>query len=388
MATIQLRGIAWNHTRGFVPLVATAQRFEELHPGVSIQWEKRSLQAFADAPMERLTESFDLIAIDHPHIALAANADLLLPLDEWIPDDFLADQAAGSVGASHASYQFNGRQWALATDAAAPVATWREDLMQARGLAVPATWADVLELARGGQVGLALFPVDVLMHAYMFCEALGARPFSDDAAIAPREIVEAALEHLRELASLVDPGCFDLDPIRTAERMTRTDAAAYCPFAYGYSNYSRRGYAGRLLTAGGLVALDGRPLRSTLGGAGLAVSRRVAHPRQAADYAAFTAAAQTQRGIYYASGGQPGHRSAWLDPAINADSRDFFSNTLATLDAALVRPAYPGYMHFQDHAAPIAHAAVAGRLPVTRAAAQLQALYQHSHETTAKSPRP
>jgi multiple sugar transport system substrate-binding protein len=33
---IHLKGIAWNHTRGFVSVVATAQRFEELHPGVSI----------------------------------------------------------------------------------------------------------------------------------------------------------------------------------------------------------------------------------------------------------------------------------------------------------------------------------------------------------------
>jgi len=46
-----LRGIAWDHTRGFVPMVATAQRFHELHPEIEIRWEKRSLQAFADAPI-------------------------------------------------------------------------------------------------------------------------------------------------------------------------------------------------------------------------------------------------------------------------------------------------------------------------------------------------
>ena len=49
-----LKGIAWNHTRGFVSVVACAQRFEELHPEVGIVWEKRSLQAFADASMADL----------------------------------------------------------------------------------------------------------------------------------------------------------------------------------------------------------------------------------------------------------------------------------------------------------------------------------------------
>jgi multiple sugar transport system substrate-binding protein len=382
MDTIYLRGIAWNHTRGYLPVVATAQRFEELHPEIVIQWEKRSLQAFADAPMARLAETFDLIVIDHPHTALAADAGLLLPLDEWLDAAFLADQAANSVGASHASYRFNGRQWALATDAAAPVATWRADLMSERGLSVPQTWTQLLDLARDGQVAVSLFPVDVLMHLYMLCDALGATVFSAGGELAPIDVVEEALSHLHTLAACVDPIYFELNPIRTAERMTATDTAAYCPFAYGYSNYSRAGYARRRLSAGSPPSFDGRALRPTLGGAGLAISARTAHPQAAADYLAFTASAATQCGIYYASGGQPGHRAAWCDPAINADTLRFFGDTLATLDRALLRPAYPGYMWFQDHASPVAHAAVGGRLPIHQAAQQLAALYRQSQVRT------
>ncbi len=69
---IELRGIAWNHSRGFTSVVATAQRFEELYPEVRITWEKRSLQAFADSPMDRLAAEYDLIVMDHPHTAIAA----------------------------------------------------------------------------------------------------------------------------------------------------------------------------------------------------------------------------------------------------------------------------------------------------------------------------
>ena len=46
---IDLKGITWNHTRGLLPMLATAQHFEETHPDVRLRWEKRSLQAFADS---------------------------------------------------------------------------------------------------------------------------------------------------------------------------------------------------------------------------------------------------------------------------------------------------------------------------------------------------
>ncbi|HTS69631.1 MAG TPA: carbohydrate ABC transporter substrate-binding protein, partial [Terriglobia bacterium] len=126
---LRLRGMTWNHSRGYVPLVATAQRFYELNPGVEVIWEKRSLQEFADQPIDQLAGRYDLLVIDHPWAGFAAAAGLLLPLDEHLPVPFLADQAANSVGASHQSYNFDGHQWALAIDAATPVAAWRPDLI-------------------------------------------------------------------------------------------------------------------------------------------------------------------------------------------------------------------------------------------------------------------
>jgi multiple sugar transport system substrate-binding protein len=71
-------------------MVATAQRFGETHAGVTIHWELRSLQAFA--------KEFDLLVIDHPFSGRAAMGDVLLPLDDFFPDAFLADLTANSVG--------------------------------------------------------------------------------------------------------------------------------------------------------------------------------------------------------------------------------------------------------------------------------------------------
>jgi multiple sugar transport system substrate-binding protein len=372
-----LRGIAWNHTRGFTSVVATAQRFEELHPDVSIVWEKRSLQAFADASLAQLAAQFDLIVMDHPHTALAATENLLLPYEDFLPAEFLADQAANSVGGSHESYRFNGKQWTLASDAATPIATWRPDLIKKHKLTLPQTWEEVLELARREFVTVSAFPIDVLMHSYMFSTALGHKVFSGDC-IAPDEILAPALDEIRKLVVLCDASCLSRNPIRTHEWMSQVDdpRAAYCPFAYGYSNYSRPRYAKYFLKAGGLVKFNGQRLRSTLGGAGIAVSAMTKNPRVAMDFAQFTASPETQKGIYFQGGGQPGYRAAWLDDAVNAASNNFFRDTLQTLDEALLRPQFPGYMAFQDAGTPVAHDCIAGKTKPADAARELNRLYR------------
>ena len=66
MTPVTLNGITWDHSRALPPLVATAQRYEETHPGVRIRWEKRSLHEFGHMPVDVLAEKFDLIVIDHP----------------------------------------------------------------------------------------------------------------------------------------------------------------------------------------------------------------------------------------------------------------------------------------------------------------------------------
>ena len=48
--TARLRGMNWDHRRGYDPMVATSSRYSEFNPGVGIEWERRPLQAFDDAP--------------------------------------------------------------------------------------------------------------------------------------------------------------------------------------------------------------------------------------------------------------------------------------------------------------------------------------------------
>jgi len=345
---LNLRGMTWNHSRGYTPMVATAQRFSELNPGVEVTWEKRSLQEFADQPIDRLAEHYDLLVIDHPWAGFASAMGLLLPLDEHLPAPFLGDQAANSVGLSHQSYFFEGHQWALAIDAATPVASWRPDLIAAGDL--PQKWDDVLQLARRGNVMMPGIPVDTLMNFYMVCSTLGQDVCQGEDCVVSAEVGLQALGMLRELALALDPIFWDLNPVRVYEEMTLTVRYAYCPFAYGYSNYSRPGYARRVLEFGDMVEIVGRRCRTTLGGAGLAISSRCKERQAALDYAVFVADPICQRTLYFDSGGQPGHRSAWMDERVNSMCGNFFRNTLAALDRAFLRPRYPGYIYFQDRA--------------------------------------
>jgi multiple sugar transport system substrate-binding protein len=341
----RLRGITWDHSRGLLPMVATAQRFQERHPDVDIVWEKRSLQAFADQPIQDLASQFDLLVIDHPFVGYAAEHPVLVPLDQCLPKSFLRDQACHSVGGSHRSYQYGGHQWAVAIDAAAPVASWRADLLKHP----PRTWSEVLELAREGRVLVPGCAVDALMNFYMFCIDEGEEPFRTSHYVVSEAVGGAALHRLKELYALCPPECLSWNPIRVYEAMTVSDSAWYCPLAYGYSNYAREGYARHRLTFGNVV---GR-LRPTLGGTGLAISCSTRYREVSTEYVQYVASAECQRSLYTENGGQPGHRGGWCDPTANRLTSRFFRNTLRTLDRSYVRPRYCGYLQFQDAAGPV-----------------------------------
>lgn len=335
-------------------MVATAQRFTELHPEVEIKWEKRSLQEFADFSIQQLAERFDLLVIDHPWAGFAAKTKSILPLDAFLPELYLEDQRLNSVGQSYESYRYGGHQWALPIDAATPVASSRPDLLHERGIDLPRTFEELLALAAKGMVAFAGIPIDVLMNFYTFCCSLGEDPCQQEDRLISEATGIQALQLFRELAAHIHQENFNRNPIQVYEAMTLSDDIAYCPFAYGYSNYSRRGYARRLLHFHDMVSLDGKNnLRSTLGGTGLAVSASSAHQEMAVRYAAYVASPGCQQTVFFDNGGQPGHLSAWKDPDVNGRCEQYFSSTLPALQRAFLRPRYHGHLYFQDHSGDI-----------------------------------
>ncbi|MBJ7880141.1 ABC transporter substrate-binding protein [Gelidibacter salicanalis] len=350
----QLKGITWNHSRGYTSIVACAQRFSELNPDVDIVWEKRSLQAFADEPINELAKRYDFLIIDHPWAGFAARTKVILALNDYLSEAYLKDQEKNTVGKSHESYSINGKQWALAIDAATPVAASRPDLFKKLNLKFPETFNDLIELSKTGMVSIPGIPQDSLMSFYMICSTIGEDVCQRKERVISEKTGIKALELLRELGKNIKPENYDFNPIKVYEAMTLTDDYLYSPFAYGYTNYSRNGYARKHLKFHDMVAIGGQKLITTLGGTGLAISAESKHKEIAGKFVEYVGSEATQKGVFFDNGGQPGHRQAWLDKRSNELTDNFFQHTLPALDRAFLRPRYHGHMYFQDRAgAPI-----------------------------------
>lgn len=371
---LELRGMTWDHARGYDPMVVTSELFAERHPGVRITWEKRSLQAFADQPLGAMSEAYDLMVIDHPHVGDAALEGGLLALDGIGRDEQLAELGRQSVGLSHASYSFAGRQWALAIDAATPIAIYRPDLIDG-----PAqTWDDVVRLAEARKVIWPLRPVNALMSLFNQLAGIG-KPFGEHGQGAEIPVLVEALEQMLRVARHVPVECLSMDPIGAYEWLSTRSSHSYVPYLYGYTNYSRPGFRSHFVQAADIPTLGLLgPVGSPIGGTGIAISARSAHPEPALEYAFWIASAECQRGAYFAAGGQPANLVAWQDSACNAASGQFFASTLLTLEQSYLRPRHRGYLGFQDAGGGLVHACIRGALPVLSCAQAINHAYERS----------
>lgn len=364
-------------------MIGTASEFTKQHPGVSIEWEARSLHDFGEAPLGELVKRYDLLVIDHPFMGTVARHGWMVPIDAHLASEILETLRSESVGRSHGSYYFDGHQWAFAIDAATQVSAYRPDLMEKLNSPVPRTWDQVLELGRmrPGIVSIPLYPVDALMSFFTLCANSGEAPFSSSTEKVVTEDTGAfALERLRSLREVCSPDCLKWNPPAVWERMSSSDDIAYCPLGYGYSNYARPGYRRAVIFFTDIPSKKGLgPIGSTLGGAGLAISARCGDILAALKYASWVASAECQRTVYFESGGQPGNRRAWEDPAVNRASNDFFKSTLRTIENAFVRPRFDGYVEFQTGASEAVHHYLRGDRDIRSTLLRLNELYQHPH---------
>ncbi|CDX50170.1 conserved hypothetical protein [Mesorhizobium plurifarium] len=376
MSDVSLKGMTWSHPRGYDPMVACSALWRE-KTGVSIEWEKRSLQDFESFPVEELARTYDLIVIDHPHVGQITAEKCLAPLDVPGREAEREALARGSVGKSYPSYTWQERQWAFPIDAATQVQAWRPDLIEA----APTIWTEVLALAEQGRVLLPLRPPHSLMCFYTLAADLGRPCVVDGSAdLVDGETGETAFEMLREIAALVDPACVTMDPIAVFEKMAEPGSRIACaPLIYGYVPYAVAGFRPhRLAFADMPVAGGNGPLGSALGGTGIAVSAFSAAREAAIDFAYWIAGGDVQRGPYAAAGGQPGHAAAWEDDAVNAATGDFYRATRATLEGAWVRPRHDGYMAFQQQASDRINEGLTGRQDAGQVVADINRLFRES----------
>jgi multiple sugar transport system substrate-binding protein len=372
-----LRGITWKHDRGLAPLLATAKHFCEEHSDLTIAWEARSLQEFGEGTVQVLADNYDLVIIDHPYMGQVAQEGCFLPLDQHFTPVQLRELERDSVGASYRSYNFEGHQWALPVDAAAQVAGYRADLLQANGFKVPQTWEEVLSLAkfRRGFVSPALSPLDSLMCFFTLCANLGEPPLDGREQVVRKEIGQQALERLRILAEHSFEGAMAANPIAIWERMSSSDEIAYCPLAFGYSNYARNGYRSKLVSFAPIPSSGRGSVGATLGGAGVAISASCRHLDLALEYISWVTGKECQRTLYVESGGQPASKTAWLDPHANKLTNSYFAATLSVLENAWLRPRFAGFESFQIKALTMVSQFLGAQISCRETLNQLDELY-------------
>ena len=80
-----------------------------------------------------------------------------------------------SVGSSQRSYEFEGRQWALAIDAAAQVSVYRPDLIAEP----PRNFDEIAQVGRAGQMIMPLDPTEAI-SSYCSLAANSGNPIGSE----------------------------------------------------------------------------------------------------------------------------------------------------------------------------------------------------------------
>jgi len=348
---ITLKGLTWDHPRGYAPLLGGVPEYEARNPHIKIQWDRRTLREFGEAPIEQYLDRYDLLIVDHPFVGFAAAHDALVDLAPFLNEAEKLNFAADSVGPSWQSYWYRGGLWALPIDAATQVASYRLDLLRALSPAVPATFDDVLKLGKkarkaGKYIVVPACPTDAISLFFTLSANLGYPILEEGERFVDDSVCAEVLDRLHALIELAHPRSVEWNPIQVYDFMISGSDVLYCPYGFAYSNYSRVGNPVRLKFTNAPAARQRGCAGTMLGGTGVAISKLTPHPSEAIAYAKWLVSPEHQRGTYFRAGGQPASLAAWTDSPVNAAADDFFSGTLQTLQTAYVRPRFDGFVRF------------------------------------------
>ena len=374
---IKLKGITWDHARGYDPLIASSELYYK-EKGIQVDWQKRSLTNFGDQSLEALSKQFDLIIMDHPHVGVAEASQCLMPLNDLVPANILNELKISSAGPSFESYHYHEKQWALPIDAAMQCASYRADLMVNDSL--PNTWEEVFALAKTLAskklyIGMALCPTDCLCSFLSLTAQFGSPIRENNELLVEPSIGLKALTMLRTMCDVFHPKALDWNPIALYDYMAEQNDIAYSPLAFCYTNYSRAGFRKNILKYHTAPEIN----NAVLGGAGIAITSSCSNVQEAAHYAAWISSDVVQSTIYVNTQGQPGNKIAWENKEANTITSDFFTNTMPSLTNAYLRPRYQGWPKFQTFIGETIHAYLLHDTAPELVLEKLQAAYTASY---------
>jgi multiple sugar transport system substrate-binding protein len=335
------RGLTWDHPRGYRALEAAAA----LDDPPLIGWERQPLEGFESHPIADLASRYDILVLDHPHLGEAIADNCLVPVEEWFPPDALARVATDTVGPALASYAVGGRHWALPLDVATQVMARDPTCIEA----APDTWDDVERIAASQPVALSLAGPHAILTFLSLCVALGDLPGGPD--LVTDAVGAEALGRMRTLRRMAPAGSDRLNPIGLLGAMAAGGSIALVPLVYGYVPYAAPAPPRRRVafSEAPRIAAGGRR-GSVLGGTGIALTRRARPTPALVRHLAWLMSREAQCGFIPDHEGQPSHRAAWADAAVNRAAGDFYAATRETVETCWVRPRLDGWIAFQTQA--------------------------------------
>lgn len=370
----KLVGMTWDHPRAYDSLVAASADYER-QTGIQIDWEKRSLQDFADVPIDRLAKAYDLIILDHPHVGQIAESGCLRPLPQM--------STGVSLGGSVECYVWNGRTWAWPVDAACQMAVARSDL----GAELPRTWDQIL--APGAEDFKLLTPLKPVDAFDMVLTLIASRG-EEVLPLTGEEFCscingELALKIVKRLFRMGPSDAVLWNPIKVLETLAETDEFAASPCLFGYINYAHPGFRSNILTYVDLPVFAGTGARrSILGGAGIGVSSMRANGDTAEAFADWVTSESVQSGVYLENGGQPAHLASWKTKSSDPRYAGFLDGGFDTIRTAWTRPRDNWFLHFVDDICEIFPAFFLKDRDESAFLADINKLYRHHIEKAEK----
>lgn len=348
--TNTLTGMTWGHRRAIDPLLAASEEYGRLKPTSAINWKVRTLQDFEHQSIEDAAKTSDFVIFDHPFVGRIEETGAFIPLEEVgvaLPSD------DAFMGRSGETYRWGGKTWAAPVDSATIHAFYRQEIMDATGLAIPQSWSDVISLSKDLQAkGKWSVIAAKGHHGLLTLMSLCANAGVSWAAELPRlldehkDTVLECLENFHEAVSLSHPKSLEWNAIDAYDAMVNESDIAYCPAAYGYGTYGEADTENRISFAAfpGLRAPYRR--NTMIGGAGIGVTASCKNLKLARDFINFLMLPSTQT-IFAENHGQPALASCWDDPELDAKFNGYFSKTKETTETALIRPRFSGYQTFE-----------------------------------------
>jgi len=348
------------YLKGIACLHAATPVLQERFPDINIDWDIHSLADFSAKPIAETAKEYDLIVFDHPFVGDAWRDNALIDLTDYLKAEDIQQLKNDVVDSSVNIYAYQGGLWGLPLDSACQIAVHRPDLCDDIGLAHNTLDRMTLDeiigkvQSSGKQIAIAFSGVSTVMTFFTLCYKMGFPPFQTSNLIVPDSVGKKAVQIMKNILNASPPDILDWDTIACLENMSIRSDLVYCPYIFGFSAYSTDTYTSSdkyhpLIFTDNPLPAAGSNRGGIIGGAGVGISSDCVDKQSAAKIALELMKPDIQK-MMALNMAQPSRRSAWVDEEVNRSSRDFYINTIESIDNGYLRPRDPGFVPKQDEA--------------------------------------